>query len=243
MIHIAVKSLGLDELGPFSPADRIIEYRLRDTTVRRLVDRTVVGFVEVTASEAVAPGGGSVAALVGALGAALGTMAANLSAHKRGWEDRWEEFSTWAERGQSIKDELLALVDEDTAAFNRVMVALGMPKSTSEEKAARTEALEMANRGALEVPFRAMKAAAGAFPLLRAMANQGNPASVSDAGVGVLCVRTAVLGAWLNVRTNLAGLKHPEHVASLIAEGKLIAAAAGKSEAEILGIVERKLTQ
>ncbi|MGE0441778.1 MAG: glutamate formimidoyltransferase [Gemmatimonadales bacterium] len=240
LIHIAVKSLGLDELGPFKAEERVIEYRLRDPSVRRLVDRSVTGFVNETASESVAPGGGSVAALVGALGAALGTMVANLSSHKRGWDDRWEGFSDWAVKGQAIKDELLRLVDEDTAAFNGVMAALGMPKVTPEEKAARAEALESANRTALEVPYHVMRTAASALPLLRAMADEGNPASASDAGVGALCVRTAVLGAWLNVRTNLAGLKQPERVAGLIADGDLIVAAATSAEADILAIVEQK---
>ena len=237
LIHIAIKSLGLDELGAFKPEERIIEYRLRAGTPKLLVDRTVTGFVDETASESVAPGGGSVAALLGALGAGLGTMVANLSSHKRGWDARWEEFSAWAVRGQALKDELLRLVDEDTQAFNRVMAALGMPKATPDEQAARAAALDEANRGAIEVPYRVMKAAYAAFPLLKAMAQDGNPASASDAGVGALCARSAVLGAWLNVRTNLAGLKDPRPVEAWVQEGESMASEVGGLEHEIQQIV------
>lgn len=240
LIHIAIKSLGLDELGPFNPDERIIEYRLRSGAPKRLVDRTVAAFVDETASESVAPGGGSVAALMGSLGAALGTMVANLSSHKRGWDGRWEEFSIWAERGQRLKDELLQLVDEDTAAFNRVMAALGMPKATADEKAARSAALEEANRGATMVPFRVMKAAFASFDLLEAMAEHGNPASASDAAVGALCARSAVLGAWLNVRTNVPSLKDKAAVADLLAEGEGIAAETTGREARILAIAKAK---
>lgn len=241
LIHIAIKSLGLDELGPFDPAERIIEYRLRDTGRKRLVDLSTEQFTNVTASEAVAPGGGSVAALVGALGASLGTMVANLSSHKRGWDERWEGFSQWAESGQRLKADLLRLVDEDTAAFDRVMVAMGMPKGTPEEQGARAEALESANRGAIEVPWKVMKAAADALPLLRAMATDGMPASASDAGVGVLCVQAAVQGAWLNVRTNLASLAAPDQVAGLIAEGRALTARTQAEAAAILAIVEGRI--
>ncbi|MSR01623.1 MAG: glutamate formimidoyltransferase [Gemmatimonadetes bacterium] len=242
LIHIAVKSLGLDELGPFLPEKRIIEYKLRATTAtKRLIDRSVTGFVNETASESVAPGGGSVAALLGALGAGLGTMVANLSSHKRGWDARWEEFSEWAVRGQALKDELLRLVDEDTQAFNRVMAALGLPKGTSEEQATRAEALETANRGAIEVPYRVMEAAFASFPLLKAMAEHGNPASASDAGVGALCARSAVLGAWLNVRTNLAGLKDPEAVEAWVRAGEGMAAEVGGLEQEIRVLVDLRI--
>ena len=241
LIHIAIKSLGLEELGPFNPDERIIEYRLRDTSRKRLVNRTVTGFVDETASESVAPGGGSVSALLGALAAGLGTMVANLSAHKRGWDGRWEEFSAWAVKGQALKDELIRLVDADTDAFNLVMAALALPKATPDEKAARAAALEAANRGATEVPFQVMKAAHGAFPLLKAMAAQGNPASASDAGVGALCARSAVLGAWLNVRTNVAGLKEKGAVDALVADGARIAAEAVTLETEIRTIVEAKI--
>ncbi|MCU0621418.1 MAG: glutamate formimidoyltransferase, partial [Gemmatimonadales bacterium] len=210
LVRLAVRSMGLDELAPFVPAERVIEYRLREAGLSRLVDLTVRGFTDETAAESAAPGGGSVAALVGALAAALGTMVANLSAHKRGWDERWEEFSRWAERGQRLKDEMLRLVDDDTRAFERVMAALAMPKGSETERAARAQALAGANRGALEVPWRVMQVAWQSFELLEAMAEHGNPASASDAGVGVLCARAAVRGAWLNVRTNVAGVKDRE---------------------------------
>jgi glutamate formiminotransferase/formiminotetrahydrofolate cyclodeaminase len=240
LIKIAVRSLGLDELAPFDPAERVIEYRLRDTGLTRLVGMTLREFADETASESVAPGGGSVAAAVGALGAALGTMVANLSAHKRGWDERWEEFSGWAVQGQAIKDQLLGLVDEDTRAFEAVMAALGMPKGTDAEKAARSAALAAANLGALQVPYRVMQTAYRAFGLIRAMAEQGNPASASDAGVGALCTRAAIRGAWLNVRTNAGGIKDKGAIEAILRDGAQIDAAAARLEAEILEIVERK---
>jgi glutamate formiminotransferase/formiminotetrahydrofolate cyclodeaminase len=239
LIKIAVKSLGLDQLAPFNPAERIIEYRLRDTARERLVGMTVRAFTDETASESTAPGGGSISAAVGALGAALGTMVANLSSHKRGWDDRWEEFSRWAEQGQRLKEDLLALVDEDTRAFEQVMAALGMPKTTPEEKTARSAALAQANLGALMVPWQVMKTAYASFDLLRAMAETGNPASAS-AGVGALCARLAVRGAWLNVRTNESGVKDKAAIASILAEGAVMEREAADREAEILAIVESK---
>jgi glutamate formiminotransferase/formiminotetrahydrofolate cyclodeaminase len=241
LIHIAVTSLGLDQLGPFKPAERIIEHRLRDTGLARLVDRTVVSFVDETAAESAAPGGGSVAALLGALGAALGTMVANLSAHKRGWDARWEEFSDWAVAGQARKDELVRLVDEDTAAFNRVLAAMALPKDTAEQKATRAAALEAANRGAIEVPLRVVRTAHGTFPLLKAMAEHGLPASASDAGVGALCARSAVLGAWLNVRTNLPGLVDRGELKGQLEEAARMAGEAASLEAEIQRIVDAKI--
>jgi len=240
LIRIAVRSLGLDELAPFDPQERVIEYRLRDASLSRLVGMTLREFTETTASESVAPGGGSVAAAVGALGAALGTMVANLSAHKRGWDERWEEFSRWAVRGQAIKEELLRLVDEDTRAFDRVMAALGMPKGTDEEKAARSAALARANLGALQVPWQVMQTAYRSFEIIRAMAEEGLPASASDAGVGALCTRAAVRGAWLNVRTNAAGIKDKAAIEEVLHDGAELDAAAAREEAEILAIVERK---
>lgn len=242
LVKIAVKSLGLSELAPFVPEERIIEYRLRDTGLTRLVDLPVRGFVEETAAESAAPGGGSVAALLGALGAALGTMVANLSSHKRGWDERWEEFSCWAEDGQRRKDELLALVDEDTRAFDRVMAALALPKDTEAEKAARSAALAEANLGALMVPWRVMQAAHGCFGLLQAMAEQGNPASASDAGVGALCARAAVRGAWLNVRTNVAGVRDHGAISGILEQGARLDQEAAGLEAAILAIVETKFT-
>lgn len=242
LLRIAVKSLGLDDLGAFNPEERIIEYRLQDPSAHRLARLPLREFLDETASESVAPGGGSVAAAVGALGAALGTMVANLSAHKRGWDDRWEEFSRWAEQGQRIKDELLRLVDEDTLAFNRVMAALGMPKGTEAEKATRAPALEAANLGALEVPWQVMRVSHSAFDLLHAMAEQGNPASASDAGVGALCARAAVRGAWLNVRTNAGGIKNKGAIASILEAGARLEQDAGRRETEILAIAEKRMT-
>ncbi|MBK8004009.1 MAG: glutamate formimidoyltransferase [Gemmatimonadetes bacterium] len=243
LIKIAVKSLGLGELAPFKPEERIIEYRLRDATASPLVRMRVAEFVDETASESAAPGGGSVAALAGALGAALGTMVANLSAHKRGWDARWEEFSRWAEAGQALKDELLRLVDEDTAAFNRVMAALGLPKGSEAEKAARKAALAAANRGAVAVPLRVMERALQVFPLLEAMAREGNPASVSDAGVGALAVRAGVRGAALNVRINLPGLGDAAEAARLEAQVRDLLAQAEAAEARVLAVVDRVIAK
>ncbi len=240
LIKIAVRSLGLDELGAFVPEDRIIEYRLRDTGLTRLVSMTMRAFTDETASESAAPGGGSVAALVGSFGAALGTMVANLSAHKRGWDERWEEFSRWAEQGQKLKDDLLRLVDEDTRAFDQVMAAIALPKTTDAEKAARSAALGAANLGALKVPFEVMQTAYESFDLIRAMAEQGNPASASDAGVGALCTRAAVRGAWLNVRTNAGGIKDKSAIAQILTDGAKLVEESAREEAEILGIVEKR---
>jgi glutamate formiminotransferase/formiminotetrahydrofolate cyclodeaminase len=240
LVHIAVKSLGLDELVPFKPEERIIEYRLRNATPAPLAAMTLTQFADATSSESPAPGGGSVAAAVGALGAALGTMVANLSAHKRGWDERWAEFSEWAERGQQVKAELLRLVDEDTIAYNRVLAARGLPKGTPEEQAVRRAAIEAANRGAIEVPWAVMQAAAKVFDIAHRMAEHGLPASASDAGVGALCARTAVRGAWLNVRTNVSGLKDRSAVADILAQGERLEREAAEREAEILRIVEAK---
>ncbi len=242
LVRIAVRSLGLDELTPFNPEERIIEYRLQNPASRPLAGLTLQQFVDETASESVAPGGGSVAAAVGALGAALGTMVANLSSHKRGWDDRWAEFSEWAEQGQRIKDQLLHLVDDDTRAFNRVVVAAGMPKGTAEEKAQRAEALESAYLGALEVPWQVMRTAHSALDLLRAMASSGIPASASDVGVGVLAIRAAIRGAWLNVRTNAISVKAQAAIAGILAEGERLEQDAMRQEAEILTLVEQRLT-
>ena len=240
LLKIAVRSLGLDELAEFKPEERIIEYRLRDTGLARLVAMTVRDFADETASESAAPGGGSVAALLGSLGAALGAMVANLSAHKRGWDERWEEFSDWAVQGQGLKDELLRLVDEDTRAFDRVMAALALPKGTDTEKAARSAELAAANLGALQVPYRVMQTAMKSFDLIRAMAEQGNPASASDAGVGALCTRAAVRGAWLNVQTNASGIKDKGAIEGILKEGARLEQEAAKREEEILAIVVKK---
>ncbi len=241
IIRMAVKSMGLDDLKPFNPKEKVVEYMLEEQGQKRLIDMTCQGFAEETASESPAPGGGSISAYMGALGAALGAMVANLSSHKAGWDDRWKEFSDWAERGQALLAELLHLVDEDTEAFNRIMAVFAMPKSTDEEKAARSAALQQATLYATQVPLRTMKAAFGVFELVKAMAEQGNPNSVSDAGVGALAARSAVLGARLNVRINAAGLKDRTVADALTAEADEIASRAQALEQEILKIVEEKI--
>ncbi len=241
IIRIAVKSMGLDELKPFVTSEKVIEDMVAPAQGNKLVDMTCRGFAFETASESPAPGGGSISAYMGALAAALGTMVANLSAHKPGWDDRWEEFSRQAEEGQAHLKELLALVDEDTAAFNRIMDAFKLPKGTDEEKAARSAAIQDATRYATEVPLRTMKASFAIFPLLKSMAETGNPNSVSDAGVGALAARSAVLGAYLNVRINAAGLKDRAVADAMLAEAARIAAEAEAAEKETLAVVETKL--
>ncbi len=242
IVRLAVKSMGLDDLKPFHPEEKVIEYLLEaENKKKRLIDMTCKGFAEETASESPAPGGGSISAYMGALGAALGTMVANLSSHKAGWDDRWEEFSDWAEQGQALLHELLHLVDEDTEAFNCIMAVFAMPKSTDEEKAARSAALQEATLYATQVPLRTMKAAVKVFPLVGAMASEGNPNSVSDAGVGALAARSAVLGACLNVKINAAGLKDRATADALVAEAETLAAEAVRREAEVLRIVEQKI--
>ncbi|HEV2481698.1 MAG TPA: glutamate formimidoyltransferase [Puia sp.] len=241
LIRMAILSMGLEELGPFIPEERIIEYLLRNPADEKLVRMTLANFADETASESPAPGGGSIAAYVGSLGAALGAMVANLSAHKKGWEDRWTEFSTWAAEGQRYKDELLRLVDADTRAFNAIMTAFGLPKSTPEEKSTRQEAIQAATKTATEVPFRVMETAYASLGLIRAMATDGNPNSVSDAGVGALCVRAAVNGAFLNVRINASGYADKPFVADVLARGKALVEKTDAAEREILAIVEGKI--
>jgi len=241
ILAIAVRSLGLDELGPFDPDEKVIEYAMRDRSVRRLVDRSLEGFAAETGSESPAPGGGSVAAAVGALGAALGTMVANLSSHKRGWDARWEEFSDWAERGKRCAEELVRLVDDDTVAFNRVLAAFGMPKDTAEEHAARAIAVGDATRGAIEVPMRVMEVAVEAMAVTRAMAESGLPSSVSDAGVGALCARAAVRGAGYNARINLAGVKDDGYARDVRARVEDLERRAEILEQETLQLVEAKI--
>ncbi|TND08472.1 MAG: glutamate formiminotransferase / formiminotetrahydrofolate cyclodeaminase [Bacteroidetes bacterium] len=242
LIKIAVKSLGLEELAPFKPEERVIEYLLRDKSDNKLVSMSLAAFADETASESPAPGGGSISAYMGALGAALGTMVANLSSHKRGWDDRWKAFSDWAEKGQQLKDQLLRLVDEDTRAFNRIMAAFGLPKGNDEEKKARTAAIQEATRYATEVPFRVMEASAATLEIARAMAEKGNPNSVSDAGVGALAARAAVMGAYLNVKINAAGLDDKKFAADIIARGAVIEQKAQAEEAEILKTVNSKIS-
>lgn len=242
ILKIAIKSMGLDDLKPFNPREKVIEYLLEDAhKSKKLIDLTVKGFADETSRESPAPGGGTISAYMGALGAALGTMVANLSSHKAGWDDRWEEFSTWAERGQAIQAELMTLVDEDTEAFNRIMAAFGLPKGTDEEKAARTVAIQEATLFATEVPLHTMQASIKVFELCRAMAEEGNPNSVSDAGVGVLAARAAVLGAGLNVKINAGGLKDRAEADRLVGQANALIAQANTAEAEIMKIVEAKL--
>lgn len=236
IVKIAIKSMGLDDLKPFKPEEKIIEDML-EKPGKRLVDMTVTGFADETSSESPAPGGGSISAYMGALGAALGTMVANLSAHKAGWDDRWEEFSEYAVKGRETMTALMALVDEDTEAFNRIMAVFAMPKGTPEEKAARSATLQEATLYATEVPLRTMRESVKVFDLAEAMARQGNPASVSDAGVGALAARAAVLGAYLNVRINAAGLKDREQADKLLKEAADIAATAIRRETEVLQVV------
>ena len=244
LVRIAIESMGLGNLKPFNPDEKVVEYILEaeeQKGIKKLVDMTCTGFAEETASESPAPGGGSISAYMGALAAALGTMVANLSSHKAGWDDRWEYFSNWADNGMAVMNELLYLVDEDTAAFNKIMDVFGMPKSTDEEKAARAEAMEVATLYATQVPLRTMKAAYKAFDVVRAMAEEGNPNSVSDAGVGALAARSAVMGACLNVKINAAGLKDRAVAEALVKEAEEIQAAAQRAEAEILAVVESKI--
>lgn len=242
IVKIAVKSMGLDDLKPFVAEEKIIEDMLRKPS-DGLVDLTARGFADETASESPAPGGGSISAYMGALAAALGTMVANLSAHKPGWDDRWEEFSDYAVKGRLCMERLLALVDEDTDAFNRIMAVFAMPKNTPEEKAARSEALQRATVNAIEVPLRTMQSAYDTFDILEYMAANGNPASVSDAGVGALAARAAVLGASLNVRINAEGLKDKELAAKYIRQAEEIVAKAVEKETHILGIVNKVISQ
>lgn len=247
LIKIAVKSLGLNDLKPFNPKEKVIEYLMADEEVQarkeRLVRMSVKGFARETASESAAPGGGSVSAYMGALAAALGTMVANLSAHKRGWDDRWKEFSDWAERGQDVMERLLRLVDEDTEAFAKIMDVFSMPKGTEEEKAARAEAMEKATLYASRVPLKTMQTAMEAMPVALAMARIGNPASASDAGVGAIAALAAVRGAHLNVRINAAGLKDRALAAELTDEAARIEAEAVAAEAEVLAEVNKNIGQ
>ena len=245
ILKIAVKSMSLDDLKPFNPKEKVIEYLMEDpkemAVKERLVRMTCKDFAIETASESPAPGGGSIAAYMGALGAALSTMVANLSSHKRGWDDRWKEFSDWAEKGSSLMNELIALVDEDTAAFNKIMDVFSMPKGTEEEKAARAKAMEEATLYATQVPLRTLKTAFKVFEVASAMASEGNPNSVSDAGVAAIAARGAVMGARLNVHINAEGLKDRMKAEELMNEADRITAEAVAEEKRILEIVEEKI--
>jgi len=241
LLKIAILSMGLDDLKPFDPKEKIIEYMIDDDDGNNLVEMDLTAFADETASESPAPGGGSIAAYVGSLGVSLGTMVANLSSHKRGWDDRWEEYSDWAEKGQALKDELLFLVDEDTRAFNKIMEGFGLPKGSDVEKAARHKAIQEASKYAMQIPFRVMERCLESMAVMKAMAETGIEASVSDAGVGGLCARTAVMGAYLNVKINADGVDDKDFVNELLSHGAEIEKKALDQEKEILEIVNSKI--
>jgi glutamate formiminotransferase/formiminotetrahydrofolate cyclodeaminase len=237
LIKIAIKSMGLDELGPFKPEERIIEYLLKDKSASKLINLTLNDFADETASESPAPGGGSISAYAGVLGASLATMVANLSSHKKGWDARWREFSDWAEKGQFYKDELLKLVDLDTVAFNKIMEGFSLPKSTDNEKVTRYKVIQDATKYAIEIPFKVMQMAYGSLEVIKAMAEIGNPNSVTDAGVAALCARTAVLGAFMNVKINATGYKDKTYTADIIKQGEELERQTVALEAEIIALV------
>ena len=245
IIKIAIKSMGLDDLKPFNPREKVIEYLMEDAASdgkgQRLVDLSVKAFAEETSRESPAPGGGSVSAYMGALAAALGTMVANLSSHKRGWDDRWQVFSHWADKGQQLMNDLLRLVDKDTEAFNAIMAAYGLPKGTEEERMARGKAIQDATRNAAEVPVSTMDVTLKVMELCRTMAEEGNPSSVSDAGVGALAARAAVMGAGLNVKINAQQLNDRPFAEQLIEHAKKLEMQACQAESDILEIVEKKI--
>jgi glutamate formiminotransferase/formiminotetrahydrofolate cyclodeaminase len=241
LIKIAVKSMGLDELGAFDPREKIIEYQLKKGERKELVDMSLRAFMEETASESPAPGGGSVSAYMGSMGAGLATMVANLSSHKRGWDERWEEFSDWADKGKKIQEELLRLVDEDTRAFNEIMAAFGLPKKSAEEQVARKKAIEAATLRAIDIPFQVMNAAFGGFEVAGAMVEHGNPNSVTDAGVGALALHTCMEGAWLNVRINAAEMKNHPQVEEMLEAGRELFKRAEETKNAILDRVYKKI--
>ncbi len=242
LIRIAIKSMGLDDLSEFDPKEKIIEFMLEDEG-KKLVDMNLKEFANETASESPAPGGGSISAYAGAMGAALGTMVANLSSHKRGWDERWEEFYHWAEKGQQYKDMLLYYVDEDTNAFNKIMDAFGLPKKTDEELKERKEAIENASKYAMEIPFKVMETCFNSMEVMKAMADFGNPNSVSDAGVGALCALTGVEGAYLNVKINASGIEDKQFTDDLLKRGSEIVAEATAMKNEIIEIVNKKIKE
>jgi glutamate formiminotransferase/formiminotetrahydrofolate cyclodeaminase len=241
LIHIAIKSMGLNELHEFIPEEKIIEYVMADKSKKELADMSLRSFMDETASESPAPGGGSVAAYIGAVGAALGTMVANLSGHKKGWDERWEEFGQWAEKGKAIQNELLLLVDEDTEAFKGVMAAYALPRKTTEEAETRRSAVQDAILAAIRIPLNVMKTAVLGYELVRAMVKTGNPNSVTDAGVGALALNTCIRGAYLNVRTNLKELEDKKLVMSILQEADSVLESSLEQEAEILRLVEKSL--
>mgnify|MGYP001284014553 CR=1 FL=1 len=241
IIKIAIKTLGLNELSPFNPKERIIEYMLEENTKKPLINMKLSDFANETASESPAPGGGSISAYCGAMGAALGTMVANLSSHKRGWDDRWEEFSNWAEKGTAYQNTLLELVDEDTNAFNKIMEAFRLPNNNTSDKKKRNEAIQLATKHAILTPFKVMETALNSMQVMKAMADFGNPNSVTDAGVGALCARTAVIGAFLNVKINCGDYKDKAFVKDILEKGEKLVNDASKLEKEILTITNLKI--
>ena len=243
LIKIAVKSMGLDEIHPFNPEEKIIEYIMEDRSKNKLIGMNLKKFLEETASESPAPGGGSISAYIGALGIALGTMVANLSSHKKGWDDRWKLFSDWAEHGKAIQNELLNLVDEDTEAFTRLMETYALPKKTDEEKMVRNAAIQDATRDVIIVPLKVMEIAASGFGLLREMVEEGNPNSVTDAGVGALALRTCIKGAYLNVRINASGLADKDFVKEVLIKSCDIDSKAKMEEEAIIKMVEEKIVR
>jgi len=240
-MKIAIKSMGLDDLKPFNPDEKVIEYMIADKSGNRLVDMTCEGFANETASESPAPGGGSISAYMGALGAALGTMVANLSAHKPGWDAKWKTFSEVAVKGQQIKEDLIHLVDEDTNAFNMIMNAFGLPKGTEEEKAARKAAIQEATKYATEVPFRTVKRSFDVFDICEQMIKKGNPNSVTDAAVGVLCAEAAVTGAYLNVKINASSLADKEFANQIVGEAHDYVMKARRNKQRLINLVDKRL--
>ena len=241
LIDIAVRTMGLDELTPFKPEERVIEYLLEAPEDQKLIRQSLTQFSAETASESPAPGGGSISAYVGTLGISLATMVANLSAHKKGWDDRWAEFSDWAEKGEQLRRQLLLLVDADTRAFDAIMAAFGLPKTSEEEKKNRTQAIQSATQQAMEVPLQVMRLSLQSMEVIEAMAIHGNPNSVSDAGVGALCARAAVLGAFMNVRINATGCTDEAYVQKVLEEGTKMEKQALLLEEKIRAIVYEQI--
>jgi glutamate formiminotransferase/formiminotetrahydrofolate cyclodeaminase len=242
-IKIAIKTLGLNDLAPFNPEEKVIEFVLSklEPAKKRLIDMNLVAFADETASESPAPGGGSISAYCGVLGVSLGTMVANLSAHKRGWDHRWKEFSDWAEKGMRLQQELLRLVDEDTASFNAIMDAFAMPKDSPEEKLARKSAIQKATKYAIEIPFKVAQISLQSIEVMKAMAESGNPNSITDAGVGAMCARTAVLGAIMNVKINVGSYEDKTWTSKILEDCMEMEQRAQVLELEIRELVERKI--
>ena len=241
LIKIAIKSMGLDDLHKFNPEEKIIEFVMTEKSKRKLINLNLKSFMDETASESPAPGGGSISSYMGALGVALGTMVANLSSHKRGWDDKWEFFSDWAEKGKEIQNHLLDLVDEDTEAFNKILEAFGLPKKSDEEKSARSVAVQEATKNAIMVPFRVMETAFSGFELIRQMVEKGNPNSITDAGVGALALRSCIKGAFLNVRINASGLTDKSFASEIVSKASIIELKAVEEEQSIMMLVDSRI--